>query len=265
MTKRSRKDNGGDNTPLVPLVRTRKSVAVAKYGLTELAKQINKAYDSLLMTSAERAIRVGELLLAAKERVPHGEWQDWVRANTRVTPASARGYMHLARQPEAKRKQICVLGLRQALDATVERLAEPGAPPMAELEVRPDKKLEPATVQLKVHHEVRPPTKVLVPVYNLGTVKHPEAPRVREVPVKVTTVTQRIAAPYYVHDPEPKPAPDPTLEPPLHLVPEVPEAPECRAFGESRLLYAWREATLDEQHELVMKHADEIRRILGMN
>jgi hypothetical protein len=152
MTKKSRKDTGGDNTPVVPLVRARKSVA--KYGLAELAKQINKAYDNLLMTSAERAIRVGELLLAAKERVFHGEWQDWVRANTRITPASARGYMHLARQPEAKRKQICVLGLRQALDATVERLAGPDAP---------------------VH----------------------EMPAVREVPVHVRTVTQKIAAPYY--------------------------------------------------------------------
>jgi hypothetical protein len=72
-------------------------------------------------------------------------------------------------------------------------------------------------------------------------------------------------------------AADPALEPPLHLVPEepepgpplrlVPKEPEqaARAFGESRLLYAWREATPEEIREVVMKHADEIRRILDAN
>jgi hypothetical protein len=56
--------------------------------------------------------------------------------------------MHLAKQPEAKRKPICALGLRQALDATVERLAGPDAPPAVELEVidPPKREPEPASI-----------------------------------------------------------------------------------------------------------------------
>ena len=46
----------------------------------------------------EHARHAGELLLAAKAQLSHGEWLPWLEANCQVSARSAQGYMRLARQ-----------------------------------------------------------------------------------------------------------------------------------------------------------------------
>jgi hypothetical protein len=180
----------------------------------------------------------GDELIAAKAELPHGAWLPWLEENCpNITARTCANYMRLARHREQIGKDVSDFGVREALDLIANKLPAPARKPEPEARV----------VQLAVHHEVRPPTKVLMPVYDAGTVQHPQAPRYGSKPlppVEDDNVVRLQPA-----------AQEPTVEPEVIL----------RAFGESRLLYAWREATPEERRELVMKHADEIRRFLDAN
>jgi DUF3102 family protein len=44
-------------------------------------------------TSVEKAIRIGELLTAAKSKLRHGEWLPWLRKNVVFSERTARNYM----------------------------------------------------------------------------------------------------------------------------------------------------------------------------
>jgi hypothetical protein len=95
------------------------------HDLDQLAHEINRQQqlaDDHFRTSIDHALRVGQLLLDAKARVPHGEWLTWLAANTSVSDRTARGYMQLARQRQIGDRSP--LGLRDTLRA----IAEPRAP-----------------------------------------------------------------------------------------------------------------------------------------
>ena len=82
----------------------------AACGLPELAEQINRTHDSIEQTFREavaHAFRAGELLMKAKDSVPHGQWDKWLKANIKFKPADGRVYMQLAGLDAEKRQRVC--------------------------------------------------------------------------------------------------------------------------------------------------------------
>ena len=83
--------------------------------LNVAAGEINEAHR-LARSSAESAIhyamRCGELLTKQKEKLKHGEWKPWVKANCEFSYPSAAAYMKAARQ---KSSALDFSSLRQAL------------------------------------------------------------------------------------------------------------------------------------------------------
>lgn len=85
-----------------------------------------------MRTAIGHAIRAGELLIEAKELVPHGAWQRWLSEHFRGSERTAQGYMQLARAP--KPATVADSGVRAALAA----LAAPRAPDDAEAPAEED-------------------------------------------------------------------------------------------------------------------------------
>jgi hypothetical protein len=74
---------------------------LAQMGPDELVPFINQAHqhcERALGVGLECALRAGLLLLAAKDKVPYGQWEDWLRGHTEVTARSAQMYMYAARE-----------------------------------------------------------------------------------------------------------------------------------------------------------------------
>src|SRR5262245_33269425 len=87
--------------------------------LAEHAAEINSAHveaERWLREAVHKAIRVGELLLQAKEAIGrHGQWTAWLRENITFSDRLAQAYMRLARLPVEKRNAVADLPLREAL------------------------------------------------------------------------------------------------------------------------------------------------------
>jgi hypothetical protein len=67
--------------------------------LASLASRINAehaASEAALQQGLIRGKTAGELLIQAKERVPHGQWLQWLGANVKFTRRTATRYMQLA-------------------------------------------------------------------------------------------------------------------------------------------------------------------------
>ena len=88
--------------------------------LTELASQINVEHErarGAFTKGFEHAMRAGELLLTAREAVPHGQWLPWLGANCDIPARTAQLYMRVARerhQLEAKSASLAHLTLEGA-------------------------------------------------------------------------------------------------------------------------------------------------------
>ena len=102
--------------------------SVAQMRPADLAKAINAAL-SQMMASARitlaRAIEIGELLVIAKDRVGHGNFEAWVTDHCQLSYRSARRYMTLARdrtEIEAQAKMANVANLNVT---TAQRLLAP--------------------------------------------------------------------------------------------------------------------------------------------
>jgi len=63
-------------------------IANANHGQADLAWNRSLTY----------ARKAGEALIEAKERVPHGQWAQWLESNFRGKPRTARNYMHIVRK-----------------------------------------------------------------------------------------------------------------------------------------------------------------------
>jgi N6-adenosine-specific RNA methylase IME4 len=89
--------------------------------LVDIAARIkieHQAVAASLKQSVHHAIAAGELLLEAKEQIPHGEWLPWLSEHCGVTPRSAQGYMRLARnraELEANTQALAHLTVEGAL------------------------------------------------------------------------------------------------------------------------------------------------------
>lgn len=99
--------------------------------LTVIAGRIKAEHEAVaasLKQSVQHAIAAGELLIEAKDKVPHGQWLPWLSDHCGVSPRSAQGYMRLARhraELEANTQALSHLTIEEALAG----LAKPKALP----------------------------------------------------------------------------------------------------------------------------------------
>jgi hypothetical protein len=87
----------------------------------------HQAVAASLKQSVQHAIAAGELLLEAKDQIPHGQWLPWLEQHCGVTPRAAQMYMRVAKYRaaiELKYEDISHLTIADALAA----LAKPRLP-----------------------------------------------------------------------------------------------------------------------------------------
>lgn len=97
-------------------------MGAALVSLETLADRINAKMneaEAAHRTALERAKEAGELLIEAKDRVPHGQWLPWLADNCRVSADMAGKWMKLAREwpalVSAHSEQVPYLGVKEAL------------------------------------------------------------------------------------------------------------------------------------------------------
>ncbi len=96
--------------------------------LDDLARRIKEEHQACrdaAQSAVDHAVMAGQLLLEAKDGIPHGQWLPWLNGHCDVAERTAQTYMRLARElskiePE-KAQRVADLPLRQAL----KELAEP--------------------------------------------------------------------------------------------------------------------------------------------
>ena len=87
---------------------------------SNIASAINAAHagvEAAKREGARYAVECGRLLAQAKETVPHGGWDGWLRLNTAVSPRTAQLYMRIARHvgiDPAKAQRVAGLSVREA-------------------------------------------------------------------------------------------------------------------------------------------------------
>ena len=98
---------------------------------TTLAEQINAEHDlaqACLRDSLSHALRVGELLLEARESVPHGSWLAWLEENCAFSARMAQNYMRLARKRDdlssTDDAETATLSVRDAIRQLAEELQD---------------------------------------------------------------------------------------------------------------------------------------------
>lgn len=130
-------------------------VRQAAAGLAKLAKAINRGHAAVLSCagkSLEHARATGELLIRAKETLPHGEYLPWLAEHCEVSERHASRYMLIAHHWQEKsdtRGRFDELSLRGFLDllagddpAPPEAWETPSAEPVAETTEHIDTLLE---------------------------------------------------------------------------------------------------------------------------
>lgn len=86
----------------IPLMRATPTVTAEGNPLLlpELAMRIKEEHTQvlgLLRSGLQHARQAGELLIAAKEQVVHGDWRSWVEANCELAERTAQAYMRIAK------------------------------------------------------------------------------------------------------------------------------------------------------------------------
>lgn len=75
----------------------------ADIDIEDITRRINRAHkraSTAARTAIARAIEAGELLIQAKNHVPHGSWQIWLQANFKGSSRTAQTYMRVAEKQE---------------------------------------------------------------------------------------------------------------------------------------------------------------------
>ena len=102
-------------TPSAPLPATMPPVpAPADMTVPQLTRAIIDKValiTSSLRTSVACAIETGMLLIEAKKRVGHGNFEQWVSDNCQLSPATARRWMQLAEKRPELKKQLAAKSL----------------------------------------------------------------------------------------------------------------------------------------------------------
>ena len=88
---------------------------------SELARQVRDSHCQVGRAAADvlkYALACGDVLIAAKSRVPHGQWLPWLRRDCELSERTANAYMQLAgnrHMLEANPQHAADLSLRGAL------------------------------------------------------------------------------------------------------------------------------------------------------
>lgn len=89
--------------------------------LADLINACTAAAEDSAKAAVQHAIDAGRMLLAAKQRVPYGEFEKWISMYCTVAPRTARAYMRLADKfpalPDEERQRVAEMPLRQAVAA----------------------------------------------------------------------------------------------------------------------------------------------------
>jgi N6-adenosine-specific RNA methylase IME4 len=91
--------------------------------LVNIAARIKAEHEAVAASAKrcmEHAIAAGELLIQAKDQMPHGQWLPWLEKHCGVTTRSAQNYMKLAKhrtEIESKYETVSHLTVREALHA----------------------------------------------------------------------------------------------------------------------------------------------------
>lgn len=99
--------------------------------LTQLAAEINAEHLQCLQAiraSLDHALKVGQLLNAAKELVDHGGWLPWIEDNCEFSERTARAYMRVSRNWPQLSKTATTADL--TLSGALKLLQEPTKPPV---------------------------------------------------------------------------------------------------------------------------------------
>jgi hypothetical protein len=89
--------------------------------LTDLAARIvaeHQAVTAAAKRGAAHAMAAGDLLIEAKDQVPHGQWLLWLRDHCSMSERTAQLYMRMARarpEIEANPQRVADLSLRGAM------------------------------------------------------------------------------------------------------------------------------------------------------
>lgn len=90
--------------------------------LNTLATRINEEHrrcEEAFRSTLEHALRAGELLIEAKDGVPHGSWEAWLADNFEGSLRTAQAYMRVARArkqfEDPKTQRVADLSLRKAI------------------------------------------------------------------------------------------------------------------------------------------------------
>src|SRR6516225_11458159 len=129
-------------------------VAPADMKLPELTRAIKDRVaqiTSSLRTSVACAIETGALLIEAKKRVGHGNFERWVANNCELSPATARRWMELANKRPELEKQLSAktLNLSDLNLSSARRLIAPPQPAPAEGQQRQGSTTPPVTEKYK--------------------------------------------------------------------------------------------------------------------
>ena len=136
-------DSRSENTPSGNAALRPESfpILAADRPLEALALAINEEHalaEQYATMAIHRARRAGDLMLTAKQRVAHGQWLPWLKANCpTIKDRTARAYMQLARNwatLESKTATVADLTINEALRL----LAEPRPEPEPELGFEPE-------------------------------------------------------------------------------------------------------------------------------
>jgi hypothetical protein len=139
-----------------PPTPTATVVAPADMKLPELTRAIKDKVAQItshLRTSVACAIETGALLIEAKKRVGHGNFERWVANNCELSPATARRWMELAEKRPELEKQLSAktLNLSDLNLSSARRLIAPPKTPQEGLgqEENKSKPKPPATEQYR--------------------------------------------------------------------------------------------------------------------
>jgi hypothetical protein len=113
------------------------------------AEEINELYSEVIdgvRTTLSKAIAIGELLIAQKEKIERGEWILWIENNLRFDAVTANRYMRLYRHKDqlANKSPGTYSGIKSALKLLSqprEKTAPGSTPPINTVAFEMGKKL----------------------------------------------------------------------------------------------------------------------------
>jgi hypothetical protein len=107
-------------------------LAISLPTLADRANMEHHAAEDSARSALDHARNAGVLLLAAKDRVEHGDWESWLRVNFRGSQRTAQVYMRIAARWDditSKTQRVADLPIRRVTALLAKPVAEPSEKP----------------------------------------------------------------------------------------------------------------------------------------